>query len=515
MGVVDHVRFLDFGDGTYYDPAEAFKLRFKSNSDGASGSQYESFYDQWASATEAEPMSSFPSVMTGVWNGQVWENYVDNNSGSSSDYKPSDYTATSWYNYISLEHAFVGKIQNEANSAHIGVSFVFFDRTDANDMSSIQQMGTGPCTPCDDGKDSAAGTSAVDAASACTATCPAGKYNDGSGRGCSKCPRGRYAASAGMSECTDCGSGYYSDDTGGTSSSHCLACPVGTYSLSDTYLPSCEHCRDSISCVNCPYGYYGTTTGSSGCTGCPAGKTTTYTGATSASACVDCDQGKYGTNGQPGCTDCGGGTWQGLYGHIGSCTNCPDGKYVAPGAGLTEDSCNSCFIEHTYAPQGSSYSSDCIYCDAGYGTDFGNEQYDCQIVSDGYYRTQFDDFLTPCPVGTTGQWSTSGIVPTGDDMCTVCPEGTASMGEGATFCSSCFDMAMFTEDQEYCYECGPGSEYGDGSSCLLCEPGSYSTGNQEACTLCPGGQLSAIGATGEDECVCHRKATSSRLWQLS
>ena len=176
-------------------------------------------------------------------------------------------------------------------------------------------------------------------------------------------------------------------------------------------------------CVNCPYGYYGTTTGSSGCTGCPAGKTTTYTGATSASACVDCDQGKYGTNGQPGCTDCGGGTWQGLYGHIGSCTNRPDGKYVAPGAGLTEDSCNSCFIEHTYAPQGSSYSSDCIYCDAGYGTDFGNEQYDCQIVSDGYYRTQFDDFLTPCPVGTTGQWSTSGIVPTGDDMCTVCPEG--------------------------------------------------------------------------------------------
>ena len=264
--------FLDFGDSTYYDPAEAFKLRFKSNSDGASGSQYESFYDQWASATEAEPMSSFPSVMTGVWNGQVWENYVDSNSGSSSDYKPSDYTTTSWYNYISFDHAFVGKIQNEANSAHIGVSFVFFDRTDTNDMSSIQQMGTGPCTPCDDGKDSVAGTSAADAAGACTAFCPAGKYNDGSGRGCSKCPRSRYAASAGMSECTDCGSGYYSDDTGGTSSSHCLACPAGTYSLSDTYLPSCEHCRDSISCVDCPYGYYGTTTGSSGCTGCPAGK---------------------------------------------------------------------------------------------------------------------------------------------------------------------------------------------------------------------------------------------------
>ena len=69
--------------------------------------------------------------------------------GSSSNFIPD--SSPTYYNYIEDRHAFVGKIEELDNSAHIGISFLFFDQEDANDMSSIRNMGTGPCTPCDAG----------------------------------------------------------------------------------------------------------------------------------------------------------------------------------------------------------------------------------------------------------------------------------------------------------------------------------------------------------------------------
>ena len=135
-----------------------------------------------------------------------------------------------------------------------------------------------------------------------TCVCPSGTITD-SQLGCKKpdiviitqvCPLGNIVLD---SICTPCPVGYYAPNTSVTT---CVACSIGKYNaaLGQTVCVGCSpgygSLASSANCTACDVGYY--SLGNSSCISCPSGSYGTTTGATTCSSCPSCDESLYRVN---------------------------------------------------------------------------------------------------------------------------------------------------------------------------------------------------------------------------
>ena len=101
------------------------------------------------------------------------------------------------------------------------------------------------------------------------------------------CAAGTYGTVTGLTVSTNCGRGYYSATVAATSSTPCIICTAGMYSLSG-----------ATACINCPAGMYGSATGLTVCTSCSGGYYSTTVAATSSTACITCTAGTFSLSGK-------------------------------------------------------------------------------------------------------------------------------------------------------------------------------------------------------------------------
>ena len=146
--------------------------------------------------------------------------------------------------------------------------------------------------------------------------CEAGKFRTSLMEGtCTACPTGKFKVS-GVAECSDCGAGKYSSNTGARSESTCLSCVPETFSthLTASSIATCSNCLAgtfSVSfaasiCSQCNAGYSQPTAGSIQCnTACLPGTRSSA----GAGTCANCNAGTFQASPEQRiCTACAAGT---------------------------------------------------------------------------------------------------------------------------------------------------------------------------------------------------------------
>jgi len=211
-------------------------------------------------------------------------------------------------------------------------------------------------------------------------------YTGPNGGTCTACEAGKYKTGAGSAACTDCGANTYSAATGATDASTCLACPAnsGHALAAQTAVGSCL-CNlgftgpNGGTCVSCVAGKYKTGAGSAACTDCDANTYSAATGATDASACLECPSSTQSVGGStaqtscvcnPGftgpnggtCTACEAGKYKTVTG-TAACTDCGANTYSTTTGATAAGTCLSC-PANSQSPTGSGAATDCV-CEAG------------------------------------------------------------------------------------------------------------------------------------------------------
>ena len=239
----------------------------------------------------------------------------------------------------------------------------------------IEGTGFDECTNC------AIGTYAAAGSGACT-NCASGKFQGSAGQSsCESCAVGQYS-SAGSGSCTNCAAGRFQDETGKSSckscalghispaaASSCTACAAGKMTRKITTNPNPS--ADLTQCFDCGHGYYndeqgkhwdqisvmGTT--SFWCKMCDNGK---YQNQVGQSSCKNCAVGKYYDdpyNGAANCDSCAAGQYQNEEGKS-SCKDCPAETWAATAG---QSSCSNCQTH-----QGGSFSGSSVTWGGASGT---------------------------------------------------------------------------------------------------------------------------------------------------
>eukprot|EP00163_Fabomonas_tropica_P011852 TRINITY_DN227_c0_g2_i1.p1 TRINITY_DN227_c0_g2~~TRINITY_DN227_c0_g2_i1.p1 ORF type:complete len:7500 (+),score=2428.07 TRINITY_DN227_c0_g2_i1:177-22676(+) len=364
------------------------------------------------------------------------------------------------------------------------------------------------CIQCNAGYHCAGNSSAPVACSPGTASAAVGQSSSST---CTACAAGTYASTAGSTTCDPCPAGYSctasaatlctnSGDYSPLGSATCDPCPLGMY------------CPTVFAAVDCPDGFYRSSTGGSTCTICPSGKQCMD----KTVAPVDCPAGTFSPSGQTNCTQCPTGHYS--TGNAGSCTQCTDGDQcsnpaVAPVAcpagtyaGTGATSCTPC-PDGTYnTGTGNNGCSNCpagksclapgsapVDCPAGTYSPTG--QMNCTQCASGFFSAGNAGSCSPCTAGNECSDPTSpAACPAGTfsnaqaTTCTSCPEGTYSTGTGNTGCTPCpaGQQCIDTKSTAGC----PAGTFSVlyQTNCTTCPAGTYqSSSNQASCQTCPSG----------------------------
>ena len=305
--------------------------------------------------------------------------------------------------------------------------------------------------------------------SACCRTCPQNfvlegctpnQHMDPVAGTCQPCPTGFYKAGSGTWD-TEC--------------SELQPCPPGSYT----------YAQGAGNCFLCPIGKFKPDVGTweTACTSCPPHATTSASNSTSetqcfcqdgwtrdpdgnALTCVDVDE----------CTGTIAGTDQ--VPPIVVADNCPLNSYCSNTVGSFQ-----CFCNQGYEDRAES-----------------SESVTCVLVScgDGYYSDAFEE----CDDGNAASGDGCSAACTVEDGFYCPPEG------GRTCCGPCPMGSVRTEAvcpeviNENCVGCSAGKykdelgawDAGEGS-CMVCSPGTYSTGAAVECSQCESGKISSSQAT--------------------
>jgi len=327
---------------------------------------------------------------------------------------------------------------------------------------------------------------------------------------CTLCSQGNwcsFSTTTGLHTKTACAANTYNNGYGASSSTACLACPVGeTSSMGASACAGCpagwfssggvcQVCGDDNhystggavgSCSEVTPGYYselGTATTRQKQTICPAGSYCSsgvkslcspgqYTDILGQTSCSNCACGRYGT---------GGSTTSACTGQCSADYYCPEGS--------TSSTQNSCSSGYTSAA-GSCASGNCVTCPAGQYSSNGN-CYDCG--DNNHYSSA--GAVGSCTEVSSGYYSELGTATTRQKQ-TICPAGS--------YCSSgvrnLADCGYYTSsngaiNQSACaagYCTTTGNTYAAANPCspgYYCTAGSCSS-TQNACTVghyCPTG----------------------------
>jgi Tyrosine-protein kinase ephrin type A/B receptor-like len=196
------------------------------------------------------------------------------------------------------------------------------------EINTFSPEGADKCQPCPSGETSPKGS----------ADCY--RNNTVSPHSIIKCPRG-YLFDISQKRCVACSAGTFNYNEGQDTSTQCMECQPGDFSLKGAAL--CAPCQGgsyselpkSTKCTICPVGEYSTTQ-SAKCTKCPCGKYAPYQGM---EACIDCAKGSFAADiGSSKCTKCTAGKYQAGVGKCDCSTCCAANQYSPPGS----DKCYPC-----------------------------------------------------------------------------------------------------------------------------------------------------------------------------
>ena len=265
--------------------------------------------------------------------------------------------------------------------------------------------------------------------------------------------------------CEDCAAGKYSDPSAGTWATACDNCESGKFQAST---------RQS-SCDNCDAGHFGAST---------ALTVSTCSGA--------CTAGKYSAAGSTACTDCAAGTIAAAAGSF-ACTECEVGTIAATtGASV----CTDC-VAGTIAT--SAGASACTACDGTEGEYIGTAgQSACAACAAGSI-VDLESGATSCTAcdGTSGEY----IATAGETACAACAAGyIVNLESGATSCTACTAGKIAeTAGTTTCTDCAAGKASSGAASaaCIACSVGTYADfAGATSCTNAEAGYyVQTTGAT--------------------
>ena len=410
--------------------------------------------------------------------------------------------------------------------------------------------GQSECTPCDSTKfsfDGAVGCSSCTVCGAgkyiksnCTSSsdsecddCPIGKSSIGGSTSCDACSSGFVAPTKGMTTCSYCGPGKYTNTTTNSCSSclpstyspggksRCDSCAVNQFT-DEEGASNCKFCNagmvpspDQKSCDSCDSGYYsnigdidckacmaGKMEEGNECYSCPAGN---FSHAAATSCDLSCPAGTYGKQGETTCYDCS----VGKYSHLGSsvCELCVSGKWSSANAaecfdcdagrysfGVGTVECAEC-LAGKYSGAGASI---CDNCDAGKSSSVGSEACHnsckagtysgpgssiCRDCEEGSYSFAGSEFCSKCATCGVGKFISTACTISSDTICEECPAGKASLG-GSAGCNNC------TNPGEY-------STGGGNTVCSVAPIGTVVDASRKKFINCNAGKYSSDG----DHCI--------------
>ena len=360
---------------------------------------------------------------------------------------------------------------------------------------------------------------------------------------CAQCPRGFYSTSAGVTECTACAAGKYSEVgpsdrriVSYISYGQCVAMIIGrTENGGVIRSTSCSTpSTSSDDCTSCSAGTFSETVGASVasiCKDCAAGTYSETVGATVASVCKDCAAGKYSIAGsrqvtESVCKSCVGGKYS-ISGEQQTdpnvCIDCAAGLYSISGEQQTTESvCIDCVAGRYSETVGATTSSVCKLCEAGYYSNDVAATSPCTFCETGYHQALRGQ--ASCNACLSGRYQGSygkGFPERGIDGCQICPGGYYSELEAQTSCIGC-TMGRFAtivtlgSSSDVCADCPAGyhQERTERDECNICDAGKYSTtvaaSSASTCIECERGKYSSTsGSTSCTECESGKRSNNA------
>lgn len=312
--------------------------------------------------------------------------------------------------------------------------------------------------------------------------CPPGSFNPNVGGNsslsCLQCPGGYFGSKDGASTCNACGAGYFSKAGALT----CSQCPAGTFAFQNV---------TADACILCPGGTYSGSIGAVSpgtCAFCPAG-TSSAPGGGNFFACVPCGLGTFSSGiGNSECSSCPPGSFASSVG-LSVCTLCPANTFSMNVRSSSSSACIQCPEESSSVTIGAGSVNSCL-CPAGHFVGGGPSR--CTACAPGTYNSQ--------PGGSSAS------------ACTFCPAGSASTVSGAMSAETCklCDIGSFTGGlgNSACFPCprGSWSNITGSMACELCVANTYNANvgvvTAASCVPCPVGTVSAaVGASSSGACV--------------
>ena len=451
---------------------------------------------------------------------------------------------------------------SETGRANYGTVFL-------NKSSSLKMLQRG-CRRCSAGRYAGSGARAC---ANCTAGKYNELTGAKSSAACIDCPVGTYSGSVGARGsilCQHCSTGRFGNTTGATSNNTCMDCAAGLYgfsvarpsaapSTSPTARPTANPSTSSASPTRkklsggrtaaptqspttmptaSPSSKAPTASPtanptasattrrprneSQACLRCAAGTYSNVTAAQSVRACLRCAPGMFGGSGATACTSCSAGTYNGDSGaRTGACRPCAVGTYSARGA-VACTNCSAGEYGSSRAGTGATNSSACLPCSRGrFSTLAGaNSSAVCVKCRPGTYGPGLR--LTVCTYCRAGRFGTRRGSARRLSACSNCALGTFAMSTGATRCAAC-PSGRFSAvpGKPLCTPCAAGRFAADnnsrhtaeGDACRQCAAGRHGTiwgsTTPKACSACPSGRYSAVGATVCSMCTLYRVVTAT------
>jgi surface protein len=231
---------------------------------------------------------------------------------------------------------------------------------------------------------------------------------------CGKCKRDEFSPTSGLSSCSNCQAGKFSEK----GALECTSCLSGKYTVRGF---------DNTSCIQCPNGFYQKNSGQDVCGSCELGH---YQNQVGMQFCLPCLPGSYeNQTGSTECKSCAVGRHQDGSGNT-SCLKCKVGQYMN---GVGAAKCVDCIPGQFQDQEG---NESCIKCARGREFDVemgvGISPDFCLACGKGQYQSEpGSTFCLPCLTGTFQNV-------TGSSLCKICPIGYSN-GETKkeTTCSPC------------------------------------------------------------------------------
>lgn len=308
------------------------------------------------------------------------------------------------------------------------------------------------------------------------------------------CEEGKSASTCALNSRCSCASGR------GRFGDICIDCAKGKYSAT---------VAGEKSCLQCPVGRYGSTTGLDQCALCPPGqmqqnattvrdkckkcKPGQFVGQrsenNSATECKDCESGKYArASGSANCTACPAGQYQETAGKK-SCKYCSVGQYSAATGGTK---CQACPPNTVGDPPGSSTTgSQTCYCKQGFYFDSTHSSTDsllqvgctacaevvphaslvCEGGKDGSKAVAAADHFViaiPCVIGGTNHTCVTSYLCSGDSVCLGPLTATTNSSGNRRSLASASASPVLIEYGGVQNQCRPGHH---GLYCATCDSG--------------------------------------------